>query len=72
MAGKERAELTRQSETRNGRTAIIEAAEALFAEYGLHGASFRQISEAAKHTHAPSDVRLPTSYGTSTSTSNSI
>ena len=52
MAGKERAELTRQSETRNGRTAIIEAAEALFAEYGLHGASFRQISQAAKQKNA--------------------
>jgi AcrR family transcriptional regulator len=52
MAGKERAQLTRQSETRNGRTAIIEAAEALFAEYGLHGASFRQISEAAKQKNA--------------------
>lgn len=52
MAGKERAELARQSETRNGRTAIIEAAEALFAEYGLHGASFRQISEAAKQKNA--------------------
>ncbi len=44
--------MARQSDTRNGRTAIIEAAEALFAEYGLHGASFRQISEAANQKNA--------------------
>lgn len=37
-----------------GRTSIILAAERLFAEYGLHGASLRQISESAgqKNTSA--------------------
>ncbi|MBY9065842.1 TetR family transcriptional regulator [Hyphomonas sp. WL0036] len=37
-----------RTETLDGRTALILAAEQLFAEYGLHGASFRQISDAAK------------------------
>lgn len=37
-----------KNETSDGRLALILAAERLFAEYGLHGASFRQISEAAK------------------------
>lgn len=39
---------------KDGRTAILLAAERLFAEYGLHGASLRQISEAAgqKNTSA--------------------
>ena len=52
MTGRGHAQLARQSETKNGRTAIIEAAEALFAEYGLHGASFRQISERANQKNA--------------------
>lgn len=42
----------RQGAQLDGRTAIILAAEALFAEYGLHGASFRQISEAAGQRNA--------------------
>jgi AcrR family transcriptional regulator len=36
----------------DGRTSIIIAAEALFAEYGLHGVSFRQISEAANQKNS--------------------
>lgn len=39
---------------RDGRRAILVAAERMFADYGLHGASLRQISEAAgqKNTSA--------------------
>ncbi len=43
-----------ESEKITGRVAILLAAERLFAEFGLHGASLRQISEAAgqKNTSA--------------------
>lgn len=36
----------------DNRTAILLAAERLFAEYGLHGASLRQISEEARQKNA--------------------
>ena len=41
-------------EARDGRTAILITAERMFAIYGLHGASLRQISEEAgqKNTSA--------------------
>ena len=41
-------------EKQKGRDAILLAAERLLAEYGMHGASLRQISEAAgqKNTSA--------------------
>ena len=34
------------TEKRDGQHAILIAAERMFADYGLHGASLRQISEA--------------------------
>lgn len=37
---------------RDNRTAILLSAERLFAEHGLHGASLRQISDAAKQKNA--------------------
>lgn len=47
-------QMTALIDQKDGRTAILLAAERLFAEYGLHGASLRQISEAAgqKNTSA--------------------
>ena len=46
--------LESRTEPRDGRTSIIVTAEKLFAEYGLHGISLRQISDAAgqKNTSA--------------------
>ena len=43
-----------KSEQRDSRHTILVAAEKMFADYGLHGASLRQISEAAgqKNTSA--------------------
>lgn len=42
----------KESDQRAGRVAIIQAAERLFAMYGLHGASLRQISEASGQKNA--------------------